>query len=625
MKKTVLLLVAMFMAMTSFAQMANLKNTITPGEGEEWWGYFTEADANASNFGAYGVNSLANYEAAIKIAKNDPIMGQSTVKAVRIWLNQNTLPKITGLKIWKNKQLKVNATGVSYYQDVDITTLQSGANDIMLDTPFEINDSVMYIGFTMTLSAQDTPIMCGGDYEPNTFFFRATAVTTSWQSINNHGKLAFQVLAEGVNMPMNCAVTSTNFGTQAATIGEELVLPMTIKNKGKNNITSIAYTITTNDDPATTTPEVVVPIDNIAINENATFDVAFDTSEALRGTKTVTITKVNGEPNEAASNQCVASGNFVILAEIFTKVPVVEEFTGTWCGWCPRGFVAMETARETYGDQVVLIAAHNGDPMEISDYNPMMALVGGFPSSFVNREATVDPHPTNILNAIKQDLQNVPIGKIDITAKWNDEEMKTIDVNAVSKFAFAETGANYGVALVLTEDGMSGTGSNWRQSNYYSGQSGDPYMTWWYSQGSYVSGLTFNFVAVGAWELKNGFNGSVATSFEAGEEMPFNYVADITTKNRIQDKANLKMVALLIDRKTGAIVNAAHTTIAPYGTAVVPGDVDGDGVVTAGDITLLYNVLLSGDNTNVVNGDQDGDGQITSSDITSIYNILLGQ
>ena len=180
------------------------------------------------------------------------------------------------------------------------------------------------------------------------------------------------------------------------------------------------------------------------------------------------------------------------------------------------------------------------------------------------------------------------------------------------------------LALVLTEDGMSGTGSNWRQSNYYSGQSGDPYMTWWYSQGSYVSGLTFNFVAVGAWELKNGFNGSVATSFEAGEEMPFNYVADITTKNRIQDKANLKMVALLIDRKTGAIVNAAHTTIAPYGTAV-PGDVDGDGVVTASDITLLYNVLLSGDNTNVVNGDQDGDGQITSYDITSIYNILLGQ
>ena len=56
----------------------------------------------------------------------------------------------------------------------------------------------------------------------------------------------------------------------------------------------------------------------------------------------------------------------------------------------------------------------------------------------------------------------------------------------------------------------------------------------------------------------------------------------------------------------------------------VPGDVDGDGTVTAGDITLLYNILLNGDYTGVVNGDQDGDGSITAGDITAVYNILLG-
>lgn len=56
----------------------------------------------------------------------------------------------------------------------------------------------------------------------------------------------------------------------------------------------------------------------------------------------------------------------------------------------------------------------------------------------------------------------------------------------------------------------------------------------------------------------------------------------------------------------------------------VPGDVDGDGTVTAGDITLLYNILLNGDYTGVVNGDQDGDSSITAGDITAVYNILLG-
>ena len=56
----------------------------------------------------------------------------------------------------------------------------------------------------------------------------------------------------------------------------------------------------------------------------------------------------------------------------------------------------------------------------------------------------------------------------------------------------------------------------------------------------------------------------------------------------------------------------------------VPGDVDGDGEVTAADVTLLYNILLSDDYTGVVNADQNGDGNITSSDVTAVYDILLG-
>jgi hypothetical protein len=69
---------------------------------------------------------------------------------------------------------------------------------------------------------------------------------------------------------------------------------------------------------------------------------------------------------------------------------------------------------------------------------------------------------------------------------------------------------------------------------------------------------------------------------------------------------------------------AMTLTVVPEAAPVVPGDVDGDGHVTAGDITLLYNVMLNNDYTGVVNGDQDGDGNITAGDVTFIYNILLG-
>ncbi|MBR6490272.1 MAG: dockerin type I repeat-containing protein [Muribaculaceae bacterium] len=55
----------------------------------------------------------------------------------------------------------------------------------------------------------------------------------------------------------------------------------------------------------------------------------------------------------------------------------------------------------------------------------------------------------------------------------------------------------------------------------------------------------------------------------------------------------------------------------------VPGDVNGDGQVTAADITALYNFILTGDDSDIVNGDQTGDGEITSADVTEVYNILL--
>ena len=60
------------------------------------------------------------------------------------------------------------------------------------------------------------------------------------------------------------------------------------------------------------------------------------------------------------------------------------------------------------------------------------------------------------------------------------------------------------------------------------------------------------------------------------------------------------------------------------GGTVTPGDVNGDGNVTAADVTALYDWLLNNDDSSLVNGDQNADGNITSSDVTAVYNILLG-
>lgn len=55
----------------------------------------------------------------------------------------------------------------------------------------------------------------------------------------------------------------------------------------------------------------------------------------------------------------------------------------------------------------------------------------------------------------------------------------------------------------------------------------------------------------------------------------------------------------------------------------VPGDVNGDGMVTSADITALYNFILLNDDSQIVHGDQDGDGDITTHDVTFVYELLL--
>ena len=96
--------------------------------------------------------------------------------------------------------------------------------------------------------------------------------------------------------------------------------------------------------------------------------------------------------------------------------------------------------------------------------------------------------------------------------------------------------------------------------------------------------------------------------------------ADYTTENG-------KEAALIFEFKcfNGMGVYIVGEGVVPdQGTVAIPGDVNGDGSVTAADVTALYDVLLNNDFSNVVNGDQNGDGNITSADVTSVYGVILG-
>lgn len=537
---------------------------ITPGEGQIWWGYMSETDLGTSDGIGIGQSNVP-FLAGIRIPANHELIGGSTIKAVRVYVREGLGNTMKDVSVWVSKTLPASLDAADYVQSV--SSLADGANDIELTTPFAVDNQSFYIGYAVT-SSNNYPIMCCGTEDvPNAFLIYAPG-NIDWQDLsgNGFGKLAFQILVDGVELTNNNA-TPSDFGTSYVLKGESVTIPVKITNNGKDDITSISYTITTG---SSTTEEMTISVDNLPFNSSANVLIPFDADdEAKKYIKTLTITKVNGEANQATQNS--AQGAIITITEKPVPVPVVEEFTGTWCGYCPYGFVGMEKTHETFGNKVVLIAAHNSDPMEITDYNPIMSRVSGFPSSFINRVIDAYPSASTLnyyLNAI---LESITVADIQASAMWTSDDKTEISIDTKTKFVYSDDNGQYGIAYVLIEDGMTGTGSNWKQANYLSGGSGDPDMEFWYNSGSKVSGLTFNFVAVGAWDIANGVSGSVNSAINAGEVQNYNFKADITSKSTIQDKSKLTVATLLIDQTTGGIVNAAQVAIQDFNPTAVTG------------------------------------------------------
>ena len=522
-----------------------------------WWGYFTDSNIAELDFSGYlGLGSAATIDAAICIPANHPIAGGGTIKGVRLWFGDDISAINSDVTVWISTSLPAFTSKAKYTQTIARSDLHARLNEIELTTPYVINNGECYIGFSLSISKRSYPIMGAGEDEPNACFYRVGG--NSWEDCygEDYGRLALQVLLDGI-VRDDYSVVTEDFGTAYVEKGKTVCVPVKILNIGKNTIHSIAYTITTGDE---TSDEQTFSFEETPFNESRKLAIPLPSdSDAKKYAKTVTITKVDGVPNQSAAK--AAHGALITVVEKPAVVPVVEEFTGTWCGWCPVGFDGLEKTYELYGDRVALIAAHYSDPMEISDYNPIFSNVSGFPSSFINRSIDAYPTAKNLPYYLDSELERAVVAGMETTAMWSDEKQQSILIDTQTRFVYSDDNGQYSLAYVLVEDGMKGTGSDWAQSNYLSGRAGYEDYTFWYNAASSVTGLKFNHVAVAAWEIQDGVSGSINSKITAGETQIYRFNASIANKKTIQDKSKLKVIVLLIDNSNGKIVNAAQTLI----------------------------------------------------------------
>ena len=310
--------------------------------------------------------------------------------------------------------------------------------------------------------------------------------------------------------------------------------------------------------------------------------------------------------------------------------PLIEEYTGTWCGWCVRGLVGMELLRDAFGDDFIGIAYHNGDAMQITTSYPNS--VPGFPCAYVNRTNEVDPFygsgnaSGGIVNEMRRYATLPTFAGIDVTAQWTSADKTAIDVNVTSYFTSDYSDANFAIEVMLIADDLYGSGSGWNQANYYRSYAtqyaNDPYLGPWTTKPATVTGIHFNDVLVG-------FSGVIAnslpTSIVAYEDYSTNYTFELNRLPKpalIQNKDNLHVIAIVVYKNNRKAINANRCYISDY-VEIMPGDVNNDGRISIDDVTELIDLLLSGSGTND-NADVDGDGKVAIDDVTALIDMLLG-
>ena len=520
--------------------------------------WFSNAD-NGEGWYAFGTEKIEKYSAAVFIPQD--LMGTENLKIGGVSINMGT-PNFKNLKVWVSTSLpNVGMSGDVMTMNVSNSLITADQySNVSFGQFYDVPEGGVYVGYTFDVTSLSNygnmPISyaMATQQREGSFFVNTTSMG-EWLT-DSEVKLMMNVLVE-CDAKDN-SVKADDFGTAYTVLGTQGEVGVRLTNTGGNAVRTIAYTVTT-DGKVSEERTAGVNLPNMTSSDF--YSLVLDADETTTPhAKTITITKVNGQPNNAADP--TADGTLITVTHKPTYRPVIEEFTGTWCGWCPYGIAGMKSAHKKYGDKVVLIAAHASDIMAIDDYSPILSLVSSYPSAFFNREVSFYPNSSNMSILIDQSLHRTTVADIDTKAYWDSEDQKGINLYTTTTFVYDSNAANYGIAYVLLANGLTGTTASWAQSNYLSGESGsDTEMLEWYTSGSKVTGLKYDHVAIGAWGIKEGLEESLAPQITAGKEQKFAYTLSIEGNSLVQDKSQLSVVTLLIDNTTGIIMNATQTKI----------------------------------------------------------------
>ncbi len=211
--------------------------------------------------------------------------------------------------------------------------------------------------------------------------------------------------------------------------------------------------------------------------------------------------------------------SILALEHDFERRILLEEFTGTWCGWCPSGMEVVYDLAEAYPGRIVPVLIHNRDPMafEEGDLLTSLANLSGFPSAQIDRTTfpgiVVAPAIFRDIWAAATEAQLRAASRASLAAEvaYNDTT-REITVDLSSTFLTDFTGMpRFG--LHLLEDSMSFSGAGWDQANYTNTHAGSR----WFGQGNPIRNFVHRHVLRAIPGGVRGISGVIPQEVEKGQ------------------------------------------------------------------------------------------------------------
>lgn len=562
MRKRLSILFALMAFCCGAAQAQTQYQNFTLGENQHLLGNSTSDTGYTSGSSANkGDVTCASYikSSLYKKLKNCKAVG------IRFCLPSNVQVK----KVTLHKNSKAEA-----YSQVPTKTA-AGWNYVPFDTPQKLDATGVYISYTyvqdlMSLGICHWPDMAEGGYW--------TCFEGQWFDWSQYyGALCIQLVVEADPLP-EYGLEFNSVVNNPVIMDEEGQIKVNLVSNSKKGISNFDYSLTVGETVSTGTVTLDQPLEAGLDKQTSAFVPVPAQSVYGNYASTLSITGVNGEALEAVT----ATKNFTL--PVYTRRAghrtVMEEYTGTACGNCPRGWFGMEYLNKTYPDRFIGIALHqynSSDPMYCNRYASL-----GFsaaPMCKIDRKITTDPYygTTNlgIDLDVEEQSQIAPPVDVSVSGMISDNHAK---VSCTADLEFLSDVGKYTIAYVLTADSLAGEGSLWQQTNSYQiAKAGPLYVlpqmpgfAEFFSGGKYGQenvSLVFNDVMIGSSYSTTGANSTktLGTSHKAGDKLTHTYSCTVAAGTKAKAALNydkIYVVALVLDTK-GNIVNAAKSLVTP--------------------------------------------------------------